>query len=208
MVIIGDVHGCYKTLLALIAKLPDKNEQICFVGDLIDRGPSSREVVQYVIDNGHLCVLGNHEDMMINDDMFGNWMYNGGRATLKSYGMIDNMLYKSEDFNKHVEWMKKLPLDLLFANDNGLDLLVTHSSASRAMHLDSDFEFKKIVTWGRDKNPTPIPDVFNVFGHTPVNDVTIKPNNCAFIDTGAVYMGKLTALRFPQMEIYSQQLID
>ena len=45
MYIIGDVHGCYNTLMALIAKLP-KNAKLCFVGDFIGRGPNSKDVVE------------------------------------------------------------------------------------------------------------------------------------------------------------------
>ena len=45
MYIIGDVHGCYNTLMELIAKLP-KDAKLCFVGDLIDRGPNSKDVVE------------------------------------------------------------------------------------------------------------------------------------------------------------------
>ena len=50
--LIGDVHGCYKTMIALIEKLP-KDAEICFLGDLIDRGQNSASVIQYVIDNNH-----------------------------------------------------------------------------------------------------------------------------------------------------------
>ncbi len=62
--VIGDVHGEYNKLLRLIQKLP-ANAQVCFVGDLIDRGRDSAKVVKYVIDNQHKCTLGNHEIMMI-----------------------------------------------------------------------------------------------------------------------------------------------
>lgn len=58
--IIGDVHGCYKTLLSLIKKLP-KNAKLCFVGDLCDRGKNSKEVIAFVKSNNYDCVLGNHE---------------------------------------------------------------------------------------------------------------------------------------------------
>ncbi|MCR9145081.1 MAG: metallophosphoesterase [bacterium] len=63
MIIIGDVHGCYKSLRALVKKCPP--EPICFVGDLIDRGPDSKGVVEFVRGEGHQCVLGNHEELMI-----------------------------------------------------------------------------------------------------------------------------------------------
>lgn len=94
IIIIGDIHGSYKTLMALIAKFPP-GIPIVFVGDLVDRGPDSRRVVQFIIENGHECVKGNHEQMMINhvDDTTppewkGQWSdfeRNGGEATLKSY---------------------------------------------------------------------------------------------------------------------------
>ena len=60
--IIGDVHGCYKTLLALIKKLP-KDIRICFVGDLIDRGENSKNVVEFIKSNNYDCILGNHKQM-------------------------------------------------------------------------------------------------------------------------------------------------
>ena len=68
MIIIGDVHGCYKTLIALIEKLP-KDRNITFVGDLIDRGPGSKDVVEFVRKNNYRCVRGNHEDMAKNTPM-------------------------------------------------------------------------------------------------------------------------------------------
>jgi serine/threonine protein phosphatase 1 len=61
--VIGDVHGHYDTLIALVAKLP-RDAQLIFVGDLIDRGEQSAEVVRFVRENNHLCVMGNHEDLM------------------------------------------------------------------------------------------------------------------------------------------------
>jgi len=62
--IIGDVHGEYQTLLALIERLP-KDAKLIFVGDLIDRGLESAEVVKLVRIFGHACVMGNHENEMI-----------------------------------------------------------------------------------------------------------------------------------------------
>ena len=96
MIIIGDVHGCYDTLVALLDKLPD--DDVCFVGDLIDRGPKSKDVVELVKNGDYFCVLGNHEDMAIDQtirwkseshhpryfqDM---WLNNGGITAIESYG--------------------------------------------------------------------------------------------------------------------------
>ena len=66
--IIGDVHGCYRSLLALIEQLPHKfDSKICFVGDLIDRGPASADVVEFVRTRGYDAVMGNHEKRFVSN---------------------------------------------------------------------------------------------------------------------------------------------
>ena len=94
--IIGDVHGCYKTLLALINKLPNKEKsKICFVGDLVNRGANSYDVIKLIIDNNYDCVLGNHERMFLDysrllinvreNALFIYWLFkNGENQTIKS----------------------------------------------------------------------------------------------------------------------------
>ena len=108
--IIGDVHGCYRSLLALIEQLPHKfDSKICFVGDLIDRGPASADVVELVHVRGYDAVMGNHEKRFVSNaktalrcaktgkftssndpyaffSLDENWLFNnGGKATLASY---------------------------------------------------------------------------------------------------------------------------
>jgi serine/threonine protein phosphatase 1 len=224
--IIGDVHGCLKTLKALIKKIP-KGGRVVLTGDLIDRGPNSRGVVQYIIDNEYLCVLGNHEDFMLDGRRsYRDWMRNGGYETLESYGFKDadyepnnekNLkLLKYKRILAHRDWMGKLPIYLLFddiVNEKGEKLLVSHSSASKAWVMDEEERknsysyFKDLIIWGRDYSPTPIPGIYNVFGHTPVEKVVSK-SGCSFIDTGAVFKNKLTALHFPSMETIVQDFID
>ena len=63
--VIGDIHGSYNTLLALIEKLP-KDANIVFVGDLIDRGKYSSQVVKFIRKNRYKSVLGNHEIHLLN----------------------------------------------------------------------------------------------------------------------------------------------
>ena len=64
--IIGDVHGCYKSLLALIEQFPNKqNSKIVFVGDLIDRGINSFEVIEFVTNNKYSCIMGSHEKALL-----------------------------------------------------------------------------------------------------------------------------------------------
>lgn len=98
-VVIGDIHGCFKTLEALIKKLPKEVDEIFTVGDLIDRGPNVKEVVQFCIDNNVKSVRGNHEDMFLDflgySDDYDEGKYpsekNGGEATIRSY---DNGIFE------------------------------------------------------------------------------------------------------------------
>lgn len=229
-IIISDVHGCYKTLLALLDKVP-KNEKIIFTGDLIDRGPQSKEVIQLVRDNNFLVVLGNHEDFMTGQGCYGwdSWFRNGADATLKSYGVsyckrfssgyIDKEDTSEESyqiFKEHQSWMLTLPVYLLFedeVNDDGEKLLVSHSSVAKVWkwsekrRSDMHHLFKEHIIWERNYNPKPISGIYNVIGHTVVEEPSLK-KGVAFIDTGAAYKRKLTALRFPQMEIYQQEYIE
>lgn len=91
MIVITDVHGCYLTMLELIkrckAKYPDK--EIVIAGDLADRGPRSKEVIQYCIDNNIKVVRGNHEQIFIDEAprlrFSGLWALNGGKQCYDSY---------------------------------------------------------------------------------------------------------------------------
>ena len=95
-------------LLLQQAKITEE-DQIYFLGDLIDRGPQSAEVVEWVIRNGHRCILGNHEQMCLEsfDDptssvIWQAWLINGGARTLESYGEAGMSV-------EHLLWMENLP---------------------------------------------------------------------------------------------------
>jgi serine/threonine protein phosphatase 1 len=95
---IGDIHGCQHALQALLGAIaPTAADTIVTLGDVIDRGPNSREVIQTLIDLSSRCqlvpLLGNHEEMLltarIDPDslaVLSTWLRNGGTATLESYG--------------------------------------------------------------------------------------------------------------------------
>lgn len=206
MLIIGDVHGCYKTLLALMAKIPTEHkDRVCFVGDLIDRGPSSRQVVQYVIDNGFDCVQGNHEQMMIKytfnpNDMM--WVGNGGDICLDSYkhGDVDpNAPYLKppldvETFEKHKLWMSRLPIVIEYKdvlNPDGRHLVVSHSICHNYYkNLKSDdiskvIDAKNKIPWNRNFHKIKDAGFFNVIGHTPEEENPKIKKIYANIDTGA-----------------------
>lgn len=114
-IIIGDVHGHYDGLMVLLEAIaPAKDEMVYFLGDLIDRGPKSSQVVEFVKNSPYQCILGNHEQMMIEalSDIHGErgawqgWFYSGGWETVESYR--DTGIMPNDD----LEWMRSLPLYL------------------------------------------------------------------------------------------------
>jgi len=155
--IIGDVHGCLETLKALVAKLP-VGAEIVFVGDLIDRGPDSRGVINFVRDNGYDCVQGNHEVMMIDaiEDVIEwgapiwqtGWVDNGGGTTLSEYedaaGNIDNQALQTD-----YQWVLDLPVmfvDTKVVDDKDRCLLVSHSASGD--NVESYIKATQIVNTG------------------------------------------------------------
>jgi serine/threonine protein phosphatase 1 len=229
-IILTDIHGCYKTMLALIDKLPP-GIPLTFAGDLIDRGPDSKSVVEYVKANKHDCVLGNHEVMMVQELEFdpdgayirpsymnGIWLMNGGDKCLDSY-QNDNGDMDDITLRRHQRLMKTLPYYLEYPelkNDKGQHLLVTHTTAA---HVWNDEEvskdsprFQDFVTWERDPFPAKIEGIYNVYGHTPQQYKATVKEHFACIDTGGYFKrenyGKLTALQFPEMIVYEQKNIE
>ena len=251
MIVIGDIHGNFDTLIALLATIPDeeKAKGICLVGDLIDRGPKSKQVIQWVIDqqkagNKVFCVMGNHEDLMINNALsmaeyfienggyhYGRlstpnlWMVNGGDKAFDSYieeQPDGSAIFDHKTLKEHVEFLKTLPLYMEFKdvkNDKGESLLVTHSSACRVWEWNETRRneqskiFRDHIIWGRPNTINSIPNVFNIFGHTPVHNGPKLKSCYANVDTGCFYNGQpgyfqLTALQFPEMKVYQHECID
>lgn len=212
---IGDVHGEYDKLVMLIEKLP-KDAKICFVGDLIDRGKKSAEVVDLVISNNYDCVLGNHELMMIDADKeFGNkqlWETNGGDKTLQSYIKAKNK-YQKDNFERDLAWMNSLPYFKYYEFEDHKPLVVSHSyihhiwqnkdyiyHASEAddilwRHM---YDILNFDSYREHEN-----GIFNIYGHTVV-DTPIITDTDAMIDTGSCFKdGRLSAISYPSLEIVS-----
>lgn len=122
---IGDIHGCYRELMALMDKLP-KDRQIIFLGDYMDRGPDSKLVVAQLMQWSKMYpdwvfLKGNHEDIF--EDWYRgarkygpyNWFANGGNTTYESYKP-----YKAEDPLQHSLQPAVFPedhLEFLFTRD-------------------------------------------------------------------------------------------
>lgn len=202
-IFVGDVHGHYDGLMLLLEKIDLSNQdQLYFVGDLIDRGPKSAEVVGYVLDHEHPCVLGNHEQLLL--DAFAEnvlsgqtlhaWLYSGGQSTLTSYNNDADLLMS------HIEWLRSLPLYI----DLG-DIWLVHAGINPTLPLDQ--QTSEECCWIRDTfHNAPKPYFQNkliVTGHTiTFTFPDIKPGQLASgpgwldIDTGAYHpkSGWMTAL--------------
>lgn len=210
--IIGDVHGCYKSLMALIDILPHKEKSyLVFVGDLVDRGKYSAQVVEFVKEGGYDCVLGNHEAVMVQayryeemEGLMGTystkrlWKLNGGGNTISSYFRPN-----AGKMSAHLAWMKNLPRYLEFdiPDENGKTLFVTHgfglpfwkarAKKETAIKLRNNRLEKRVDTlkvrehYAYAEGFMEYP-VFNVFGHDVQERVLITQSYAA-IDTGCVY---------------------
>jgi serine/threonine protein phosphatase 1 len=228
-IVIGDIHGCYKTLRKLIEShiKPEKNDHIFFVGDYIDRGPRSREVLDYIIDlkwKGFSVfpVKGNHEELFVkafsHDDFLQAWFHNGARETLQSFDVPEGKLNNCEGLEFIPERYFKFISELPYFYDLG-DYIIVHAG----LNLSSPDYFEDInaMLWSREikglnrlKNKTCI-----IHGHTPMPIIAIKPNLARKdarnlnIDAGCVYKelpgyGILAALDLDSRKVFVQENID
>jgi serine/threonine protein phosphatase 1 len=199
---IGDVHGCADELRVLIDKLPITPETtVVFLGDYIDRGPHSREVIELMIELAErvtvIPLLGNHEDMFrayLTDPTTAaaaGFVYNGGSATLASYAdergevtipahhlrFLDELRVFHET-ESHVFVHAGLPQMPLAQIDPVRDRQAM--LWMRGRFLTTDYDWGKVV----------------VHGHTVVAEPTIRPNRIN-VDTGCVFDRRLTAIALP-----------
>ncbi|MGW5615774.1 polynucleotide kinase-phosphatase [Streptomyces sp. NPDC003877] len=215
--IIGDIHGCASELEALLDKLgytdgvhPEGRTAV-FVGDLVDRGPDSpgvlRRVMSMVKSGNALCVPGNHENK------YGRYLR--GRNVQHTHGLaetIEQMAGRSEEFVAEVRRF----LDGLVSHYvlDGGRLVVCHAGLPEKYHGRTSGRVRSHALYGDTTGETdefglpvryPWAEEYRgraavVYGHTPVPEATWL-NNTICLDTGAVFGGKLTALRWPEREL-------
>ncbi len=223
--IIGDVHGCFDELAALLGKLgydvrPDavgahhpEGRRAFFVGDLVDRGPATPEVLRLVmgmVDEGDaLCVPGNHEAKLLRALR--------GRNVTVSHGLAETLAQLAEqppEFSALVEKFIDGLVSHLVLDDGKLvvahaglraDMQGRASGAVRSFALYGDttgetdeFGLPVRYPWAEDYRG----DAMVVYGHTPVPEAAWL-NRTICIDTGCVFGGELTALRYPERELVS-----
>jgi len=219
--IIGDIHGCYDELIELLADLgyADNGEawvhpegrKAVFAGDLVDRGPKTPEVLKLVMSmttsGNAYCVPGNHDIKLM------RWL--SGKNVQAKHGLqesIDQLSFETQEFRDQV---KKF-LDGLISHyvfDSG-KLVVAHAGLKESMQGRGSGAVREFCLYGETTGEIDefgLPVRLNwaaeykgramvVYGHTPVPEAQWL-NNTIDIDTGCVFGGSLTALRYPEREL-------
>ncbi len=225
--VIGDVHGCYKELTELIDVLGyacedgiyfhKDNRKLVFLGDITDRGPDSIGVIELVYRNVKagkaLYTPGNHCNKL--------YRYLLGHNVKIIHGLettVDELNALSEKQKRIVashfkELYEMAPMYLVL---DGGKLVVAHAGIPekyigfygkcvRRFVLYGDITGEKNsdgtpvrLDWAKDYRGSSL----IVYGHTPVKEPRFL-NNTVNIDTGCVFGGSLTALRYPEMKVYS-----
>ncbi|EFL18211.1 polynucleotide kinase-phosphatase [Streptomyces sp. C] len=215
--IVGDVHGCSSELETLLAKLGYEDgvhpagRTAVFVGDLVDRGPDSpgvlRRVMGMVKSGNALCVPGNHENKL--------GRYLKGSKVQQTHGLAETVEQLSRESDEFVKEVREFIAGLVshYVLDGG-KLVVCHAGLPEKYHGRTSGRVRSHALYGETTGET---DEFGlpvrypwaedyrgkavvVYGHTPVPDTTWI-NNTICLDTGAVFGGRMTALRWPEREL-------
>jgi protein phosphatase len=226
--IIGDVHGCYDELEELLVTLgytletPDgewprvshpQGRRLVFLGDLVDRGPKTPQVLKLVMGSvrsgAAYCVAGNH-DVKLARKL-------NGRDVKLTHGLAESVAQleaESAEFRSQVyDFLDRLVSHYVF---DGGKLVVAHAGLREEMHGRGSGAVRQFAMYGETTGETDeygLPVRYDwaadyrgkaavVYGHTPVPYADWL-NNTICIDTGCVFGGKLTALRYPERKLVS-----
>lgn len=215
---IGDIHGCLDPLKKLVEQLP-REDELVFLGDYVDRGPQSAQVIDYMIELTKIraCrfLMGNHEVLMVkaiqDDKAIPLWLYNGGDATLKSYGLSAGDWVDSKDRSALLPGFMDFFRTLSFYHEDDSAIYV-HAGIDISIEKLAEQD-SEVLLWIRDKffrNSAKWRGKPVVFGHTPTRTMGLDPGSIfkmgAFygIDTGCVYGGHLTALDTTTFDLYQE----
>ena len=205
---IGDLHGCASKLEKILPNLADDIPTI-FVGDYVDRGEESADVLRKVMaleqNKNVTCLFGNHEEMMLSfldnpEEKGSRWLRYGGLQTLASFGVRgvsagskgETLEQAANDLHDAmgddmIAWLRALPTHWITGN-----VAVVHAAADP--HLAMSEQSDKTLRWGHpDFGTVPRVDkIWVLHGHTIVDHPTTTAGRIS-IDTGAYATGRLTA---------------
>jgi protein phosphatase len=226
--VIGDIHGCRSELETLLTELGytsvrddldrpvdahNEDRKAVFVGDLVDRGPDSPGVLRLVmgmVANGHaLCVSGNHENKLVRALR--------GRNVQLTHGLAETLAQlerETLEFRNTTEQFCD-DLDSHMVLDDG-QLVIAHAGLKEVYHGRATSRARSFALYGDTTGETdefglpvcfPWVDDYRgsamvLYGHTPTPGLEWV-NNTLCLDTGCVFGGKLTALRYPERQLVS-----
>ncbi len=200
-IFIGDVHGCFDELESLLDKVnfTPREDRLIFLGDLINKGPYPKEVVDFVRKGNHLCVLGNHELGFLRSLDEERYFKKGFKKFYESLG---------KDRDEVIEWMRSLPLYI-----EEKDFICVHAGLEPGVPLakQNPRVLTRIRTWGgdpEDLNNEDDPawhDLYEgkktvIYGHWAMQGLW-ETENTIGLDSGCVWGGKLSALIWPERKI-------
>ena len=211
---ISDIHGCFKPFYELVVntiKL-SRSDQLILLGDYIDRGEQSREVIDFIIElinKGYniTALRGNHEEMSLdsykNPDLLPLWFMNNGISTLESFGIQDI----SEIESRYIEFFESLKYYIIIG-----DVIFVHAGFDD--FALNPFENKHTMIWecsASYRNPL-LADKTIIHGHrsktiSHVKNLISERSKVIPIDTGCVYAkeigyGNLSALEVNSMRLF------
>ncbi len=219
--VIGDVHGCSKTLTALVEQqlLPSKDDSIYFLGDYIDRGPDSKGVIDYILQlqfSGYniYTLMGNHEHFLlrskVDNALFRSWKKNaGGNKTLQSFGIA----HPDDLDEKYLHFFESLKTHIVLD-----DAVLVHAG----INCQQENPFDDFITLLYTRDTVYDAEKMNnrkiIHGHTPVAIAHIREqlntqSPVVDIDSGCVYfkregLGNLTALELNSWQLFIKNNID
>lgn len=225
---VGDIHGCIDEFRELLGKLGyvyqphwedggqayvhPGGRKLVSVGDLNDRGPDSASVLSDVMAmhraGSALVVLGNHDDKLL------RWLK--GNKITPSHGLAETIkqleTWTQAQRDELRDWMLTLPYQMFLDNSR---VLVAHAGLPEKMHGVDNGKTRSHALYGdvdgksKDANGLPVRKDWAenytgtrlvIHGHTPMKEYRAL-NNVWCLDTGCCFGGKMTALRYPEMEI-------
>ncbi|HET7271953.1 MAG TPA: AAA family ATPase, partial [Rubrobacter sp.] len=227
--IIGDVHGCADELVALLDRLgyavsaaqdgagyavrPPDGRRAIFLGDLVDRGPKTPDVLRLVMgmtaSGDALCIPGNHDVKLARKLR--------GKDVRIAYGLAETLVQFEKEPPEFREEVATFLNGLAghYVLDNG-DLVVAHAGLKESLQGRASGRVRDFALFGETTGETDefgLPVRYDwateyrgramvVYGHTPVPEAEWI-NRTINIDTGCVFGGRLTALRYPEKELVS-----
>jgi serine/threonine protein phosphatase 1 len=226
VVAIGDLHGHLNPLKEMLKRVdPKPSDCLLFIGDYVDRGPESKDLVQELIDlrfslQNLVFLKGNHEDMLLGSLGFpalvtdlDTWLYNGGAATLHSYGAgtgeIDHALAIRDNEERASFLRKQLPqahVDFFLSLEMYVEsehFFFCHGGVDPRKSLEEGKDSVYHLLWMREHlyADDPVWEKTVVCGHTPLRSPLLSPKLIG-IDTGFHYFGTLTAVEVLSREVF------